>query len=465
MKFDIIFAINNDYLFGIDNRLPWQTCKDDLEHYNKVTTDSYDDPIIVMGKNTWESLPNKLNKRIHIVISKSLEDNQDKYIRYNTLEDFINNHKTESKIFIIGGKSLIEEALTKYKYLVENVHMSIVQTPLNDGINKVYLNKDIILGLEPYLYRSKDRKDVTFYHYKLPKHEEYQYLNLLQNCINNGERRMTRNAYTYSYFNDTISFDLTKGFPLLTTKKMFVKGIFEELIFFLKGQTDSKILESKGVNIWKGNTTQDFINKCGLPYKEGDMGPMYGWQWKHFGAKYTNCDDNYENQGFDQIKSTLDLLIKDPHSRRIIISDYNPSQAHEGVLYPCHSIVIQLYCNQVNDKKMISMNMYQRSVDGFLGLPFNIASNALLLHLICNTLNKIVNADIYYPYKLNIIMGDIHVYEDHLEQVKEQLKRMPFTFPNIKINRTYYNLEDYKWEDIEFVDYQYHPPIKANMVA
>lgn len=458
MKLNLIFAINKDYLFGVNNELPWLHCKDDMTHFNRITTDVFNENTLVMGRNTFESLNTKLPDRKLVVISSSVKgDNV-----YNNLEEFIKNYKTNNKIFIIGGKRLIEEVLTKYRVLVDKIYTSIVKTELKeiDTTNKIYLNKEII---EPYLVNKREKKEVDFYYYENKEHEENQYLDLLRKCLG-GEYRKTRNANTYSYFSDRLTFDLKKGFPLLSTKKMFVKGIFEELIFFLKGETDSKILESKGVNIWKWNTSKEFIEKCKLPYEEGDMGPMYGWQWRHFGAEYKDSKTDYKDKGFDQIKEVISLLISDPFSRRILLTDYNPSQAKSGVLYPCHSIVIQFYCHEELDKKYISMNMYQRSVDSFLGLPFNITSNALLLNLLCSTLNKLTGNE-YLPDKLNIIMGDIHIYEEHLEQVKEQLERIPYDFPQIRIKKSYDNLEDYKWDDIEIINYQSHPSIKAQMIA
>ena len=182
---------------------------------------------------------------------------------------------------------------------------------------------------------------------------------------------MTRNAKTYSIFDNSITFDMKDGFPLLTTKRMFWKGIVEELLFFIRGDTNSKHLEDKGVRIWQGNTTQEFIDNIGLPYQEGDMGPMYGFMWRHFGADYTGCNTDYTNQGFDQLSKIVEEIKTNPHSRRILMSDFDPSRAHQGVLYPCHSLVLQFY---VRDGKFLDVKMYQRSVDSFLGEPFNIAS-------------------------------------------------------------------------------------------
>lgn len=464
MRINLIFALTPDNLFGIDNKLPWEHCKEDLQHFNRITTDVFNPNYVVMGRRTWESLPNKLNDRINVVISKS-PTREDYDFKFDSIDYFLkslhpncNNH-----IYIIGGKQLIEEVLSKYKTIVNNIYLSIINKEVVEGTNKVYLDFDM-LEYQPYQKGVVHKKEVTFYHYQLPEHQEMQYLHLLKKTLV-GNQRQTRNAETISIFSEKLSFDLTKGFPLLTTKKVFARGIFEELMFFLRGQTDSKILESKGVNIWKPNTTKEFIEKCKLPYEEGDMGPLYGFNWKHFGAEYVDCKTDYTNQGHNQIEDVLHLLEHDPHSRRILLTDYNPAVAKQGVLYPCHSIIIQFYVKEHNHKKMVSMNMYQRSVDEFLGLPFNIASNALFLHLICNTLNIRTKRDIYIPDKLNIIMGDCHIYYSHLEAVKEQLTRVPFELPQIKIKQGHHKLENYEWSDIEILNYQSHSAIKAEMIA
>ena len=347
--------------------------------------------------------------------------------------------------------------MTNYKNIIDNVYISIY--------TKEIINENIYINnLEPYLKNMCQKKEITIYHYKFPEHQELQYLHLLQKTMV-STLRQTRNAKTFSIFSEKLSFDLTKGFPLLTTKKVFLRGIFEELLFFIRGQTNSKILESKGVNIWKPNTSKEFIKQCGLPYKEGDMGPLYGFNWKHFGAKYLGCDIDYTEKGYNQLDNVLDLLINNPCSRRILLTDYNPSIADQGVLYPCHSIVIQFYISEIENNKMVSMNMYQRSVDEFLGLPFNIASNALFLHLICNTLNVKTEKQQYFPDKLNILMGDCHIYDTHLDAVKEQLQRIPYDLPQIHIKTAHNLLENYKWEDIEIINYNCHPIIKAEMIA
>ena len=458
MKINLIFAITSDNPLGIDNCLQLNSCKDNLKYFNHITTNIFNNSYVVMCTDTWELLPEKLSDRINVIISKEqYKGNFD--LCFNLLNDFFKSisYDDKSEIFIIGGESLIEECLTKYKNIIDNVYISIA--------TKEIINENLYINnLEPYLKNMCQKKEIKIYHYKFPEHQELQYLQLLQKTMI-STRRQTRNAKTFSIFSEKLSFDLTKGFPLLTTKKVFLRGVFEELLFFLRGQTNSKILELKGVNIWKPNTTKEFIEKCGLPYEEGDMGPLYGFNWKHFGAEYLGCNIDYTKKGYNQLENVLDLLINDPCSRRILLTDYNPSIANQGVLYPCHSIVIQFYISEIENNKMVSMNMYQRSVDEFLGLPFNIASNALFLHLICNTLNIKTEKQQYYPDKLNILMGDCHIYDSHLDAVKEQLQRIPYNLPQIHIKTAHNLLENYKWEDIEIINYNCHPVIKAEMIA
>lgn len=456
---NLIFATDQNYLFGKDGKLPW-SCPEDLKHFNRITFNTFETNFLVMGRKTFESLPKKLDGRLHVVLSSKPVNAAD--YTYPSLHEFLNDNSLPryDNIYVIGGAKLIESVFYNYFPLIKYVYYSRIEMKVDveDGL---YLNKNIIDIFYRYPYKINCFKDVTMYRFELPRHEEYQYLDLLKDCVYNGEMRNTRNGYTYSLFNKTISFDLNKGFPLLTTKAVFMRGIVEELLFFLKGETNSKILEEKNVNIWKPNTTEEFIKRTGLPYKEGDMGCMYGWQWKHFGTEYIDCETDYKDTGFNQIEYVLDLLEKDPTSRRILMTVYNPAQAKQGVLYPCHSIVIQFYCTE---DLRVSMNMYQRSVDLACGLPFNIASNALLLSMICQTL-KHRTGKTYTPDMLNIILGDIHIYEQHLDGIRQQLKRVPYEFPYLQLNKSYKNLEQYKYEDIEVKEYKSHPSIKYQMVA
>jgi dihydrofolate reductase/thymidylate synthase len=470
-RFNLIFATDLNGLFGWNQKLPWHI-KEDLAHFNRTTRDTFNKNICVMGYYTNLSLPAKLDGRVNVVLSKKEKLDNDKYDeKYTDLDSFIynsNKYNPNQKIFIIGGKNIIETCLKEYTNLIDTIYHTEIQHKFNHEDGNIYLNIDVLKKYEKYretvVHKNFDYY-INFNKYVLPKHEEFQYLELLNESINKGELRTTRNANTYSLFNKAMTFDLTKGFPLFTTKKVHLRGIFEELMFFIRGQTDSKILENKGIYIWKPNTTKDFISKVGLDYREGDMGPMYGFQWRHFNSFYMGCDHDYTNYGFDQLEYCLDLLLNDPHSRRILMTTYNPAQAKMGVLYPCHSIVIQFYVNEIDSNKYISMNLYIRSNDFAVGNPYNVASNALLLHLVCNTLNARCGESKYIPFKLNVLIGDLHVYQQHLDGVVKQINRMPYDFPKINIKKGLEKIEEYKWEDIELENYTTHDPIKYLMIA
>jgi dihydrofolate reductase / thymidylate synthase len=476
-KFTIVFATDMGGLFGLSGALPWKN-SDDLKHFNRVTSDSFQTPILLMGRNTFQSLPKKLEGRQHVVLSSSTTvEGADAVV--SSIDEVLTNEAFQDKmVFAIGGKHLIEDLWFKHRAHIDSIYYTKIHQNTSvsptDSDAAVYISESMLEGIMAHVTAEKRVNDATFYKIVLHPHEEYQYLNLLDNCLKHGSVRKTRNATTHSSFNSTIQFDLKRGFPLLTTKKVFMRGIFEELMFFMKGQTDSKLLEDKGVNIWKPNTTKEFISSCGLSYEEGDMGPMYGWNWKHFGATYVDKSTDYIGKGYDQIAYVLDLLKHDPFSRRILMTTYDPSNARKGVLYPCHSIVIQFYVKEVDDKYFVSMTMYQRSVDLACGLPFNIASNALLLHLICEVLNAqgssddgtaVAAAHKYVPDILYIVLGDIHIYEQHVMNVKEQLTRTPHPFPTLHFKHMHSSIESYVFEDIEIVEYVCHPPIKYTMVA
>ena len=290
---------------------------------------------------------------------------------------------------------------------------------------------------------------------------ETNYLTLLSDVFNNGNLQIGRNGNTKSMFGKTLDFDLRLGFPLLTTKNMFFRGIFEELLFFIKGETDSKLLEEKKIHIWNGNTNRQFLDSTGKSNrKEGIMGPMYGYQWRHFNSEYDETTSKPKNShSFDQLEKVIKKIREEPQSRRILLTDYNPLQADEGVLYPCHSIIIQFYVNN----GYLDMFCYNRSSDLFHGLPFNIASSSLLLFLIAKITDLI-------PRKFILSLGDCHIYEEHFEAVKEQLLRTPYDFPQIEIDEKIKlnelnDIEKLKFSDIILTNYTSHPSIKAKMVS
>lgn len=288
--------------------------------------------------------------------------------------------------------------------------------------------------------------------------DEYQYLNLLKKVKTQGNIRQTRNSKTISLFGEKMEFDISESFPLLTTKKVYFKGIAHELLWFLNAKTDSKELEKNNVNIWKGNSSREYLDSIGLTSnQEGDCGPIYGFQWRHFNATYKGPDKNYKNEGIDQIENIISLLKNDPMSRRIFMSGWNPCQLKEMALPPCH-VSYQFYVREENEQKMLDCMMYQRSGDLFLGVPFNIASTSMFVYILANICDM-------KPGKVNIVIGDAHIYENHMEQIEEQIKREPVKFPKLMIHKKLNSVEELEYEDFILENYNPQAAIKAAMVA
>jgi thymidylate synthase len=285
------------------------------------------------------------------------------------------------------------------------------------------------------------------------KHEEYQYLNLIKELLLQPERKNRTGINTLSLFGKQMRFNLREYFPLLTTKKVFFRGVFEELMWFLKGQTDTKILKNKGVSIWDGNSTKEYLEKTGLSYEEGDVGPVYGFQWRHWGSKYVDCKTDYID-GIDQLKQCIETIKNNPTSRRIIISSWNVSDLSKMALPPC-ALLCQFYVSYGE----LSCHVYQRSCDVGLGLPFNIASYALLTNIIAYKC-KLKCGDLVWSG------GDCHIYANHIEALKIQCERHPNKFPKINIlcdsNK---EITDLVYNDIELLDYKPQGNIKMEMAV
>ncbi|XP_043266648.1 thymidylate synthase [Venturia canescens] len=287
-------------------------------------------------------------------------------------------------------------------------------------------------------------------------HDEYQYLQLIEKIISQGTERGDRTGVgTFSIFAPQMRFNLRDDIlPLLTTKRVFWKGVVEELLWFIKGSTNAKELTDKGVHIWDSNSSRAFLDSCGFNEREeGDLGPIYGFQWRHFGAEYTNMHADYTGQGIDQLQDVIDTLKNNPNDRRIIISAWNPVDIPKMALPPCHCFV-QFYVSN----NELSCHLYQRSADVGLGVPFNIASYSLLTYMIAHVTNL-------KPGELVHTMGDCHIYTNHVEALQEQTKRAPRPFPKLKIKRQVKNIDDFVAEDFELIGYNPHPKISMPMAV
>lgn len=295
-------------------------------------------------------------------------------------------------------------------------------------------------------------------------HEEHQYLNILKNILNDGFWDEGRNGKTKSLFGHTMRFSLKNNkIPILTTKKTAWKTCLKELLWFIRGQTDNKILKEQGVHIWDANGSREFLDSRGLnEYSEDELGPIYGYQWRHFNKPYKR-DNNSEGidqpisdqLNIDQLQQIIDAL-KDPKqrtSRRLIMTAWNPCQLDEMALPPCH-IVCQFNVHGNN----LSCSMYQRSGDFPLGIPFNIASYAFLTHLIAKHCGL-------EAYEFIHFVGNCHIYEEHIDAMRTQVLREPIEFPTVCIKNIKENINDYEVDDFEIENYKSHDAIKMKMVA
>ena len=262
-----------------------------------------------------------------------------------------------------------------------------------------------------------------------------QYLDLVQHVLDNGILKEDRTGTgTKSVFGYQMRFDLANGFPMVTTKKLHLKSIIHELLWFLQGDTNVKYLQDNGVKIWNAWARED-----------GDLGPVYGKQWRSWGAP--------SGETIDQIKNVVEQIKTNPDSRRIIVSAWNVGELENMALMPCHAF-FQFYV--ANGK--LSLQLYQRSADIFLGVPFNIASYALLLKMMAQV-TGLEEGEFVHTF------GDAHIYSNHFEQMKLQLSRDPKPLPKMNLNPDVKDILDFKYEDFELVDYTSHPHIKGKVAV
>jgi len=499
---NFIVAVDKNLGIGKNNTIPWYI-KDEIKYFKEVTNNN----IVLMGKNTYESIPfihRPLKNRLNMVLTNNkdlLKNNHDydNLIFFNFKQkqkNIINNDKqpNESKdlikliivssiiknnkkyrnkeLFIIGG-----EKIYNLFYNILN-RISFFDLQLNriylTHINKNYkcdtffpkITKEFRL-IDYSKINHSDEENVDYRYLIYEKllitisDSEKEYINVANNILKNSNYRIDRtNTGIHSIFGSQIRYDISHTIPILTTKKVPFKTCIYELLWFINGYTNNKKLQENNVHIWDGNSSREYLDKIGLnKLDEGDCGACYGFQWRHFGAKYKDCETDYKGNGEDQISYVLNLLKTDPFSRRIFMSAWNPKDLNNTCLPPCH-VSIQFYVEEINGTKFLSGHMYQRSADWFLGEPFNILSYSILIYLfgvICDM----------KPKELIISTGDTHIYSNHIEQMREQIKRSIITKPKLWINPDVKNkkLEDISIEDFDLIGYFHHPSIKGKMAV
>jgi len=475
MKLSFILNRNTEGIIGVNNDL-FANIPDDLKWFKRHTKGN----IVMMGYNTWCSLPKKpLPDRLNIVLTKNHYDDLKKMNNGNVLpfksfeeakEHLLKNYK-DHKVFVIGGAQLYDYIYLNYKFLIEAMYVTDVHHELDPNFDQSILSRCEIMpnknknyirifhkecSSEGTIYGGE--KQILNYGYTIYQLEdcinknEQQYLQLLRKIFDEKNIKATRNSEVFSSFGEKMVFDLREGFPLLTSKKMGYKTILRELLWFLSGSTNNKELQEKKVHIWDQNASKEFLESRGLDYEEGDLGPVYGFQWRHFGADYQGFAGDYQGKGVDQIKYIIDTIKEDPSSRRLIFSAWNPCDIDKMALPPCH-VMVQFSI----DGDHIDAQLYQRSGDMFLGVPFNIASYSFLLHII----GKLTN---YKPRYLHHVLGDAHIYSNHLDVVEEQLERIPYDSPKLKL-KDFTDIDEIKESDFTIEEYKSYSALKTQMIA
>jgi len=437
---------------GFEGGIPWHL-KKDLQYFKEKTSGG----VVIMGRKTWESIPEKfrpLNNRLNVILTRNSYSvsASEGVLVFDSLVNALESLDTDREIFIIGGGELYTECMRVYSDRIQRLYITDIYNDYEcdtffdiDSTNSNFkLDK-----VSPF----HEENGIHFRFTELSRDgawenkEEMNYLQGLRDIYNHGELRENRTGIdTKSIFGMSWKYDLSDTFPLMTTKRMFVRGIFEELMFYLSGKTDNAILQEKGIHIWDGNTSREFLDNRALGrYKEGDMGETYGFNFRHFGAIYKGCEHDYTYQGYDQIDNVIRLIKHDPTSRRILITLWNPSTLHNATLPSC-LYQYQFYVDIARKKLNILLNM--RSSDYFLANNWNVCTGAFLVHLICN-----LNGIDLTPGELTIMTGDTHIYSTHYKGVLENLERSPTPFPKLVVKRQCDSLTDFTFSDIELIGY------------
>lgn len=518
MTINIISCVinhKNKLAIGKDGDLLFKL-PEDMNFFKNITTNSLckdsllDRNVVLMGRKTWFSIPRQvrpLKNRLNLVLTKDTDllklspypyinlffdgpilfDTKNKKQTINnkfsnnvyfiTYEQFLHFYKiTNSNVFVIGGSMIYDLFLNSNinSLLPNKIYLTEVQQ--NETTGNIFLEPDTFMSHFDQSYKliavSEKHKtnDVSFRFLEYKRHNNYTsdeslYLDTMKCILDHGNTRDDRTGVgTISIFGHQINFDISQSIPLFTTKRIPWKHCIEELLWFMRGDTDAKILQEKGVKIWDGNTSREFLDNRGLHhYDEGILGPGYGWQWRRFGGKYsqafadTSKIDISKIDGFDQLEYVINELKTNPFSRRIMMSYWNPPDFKKTALLPCH-FSCQFYVTERDKKRYLSCMFNMRSNDMFLGNPFNIFSYAVLTYIIAKRCDML-------PDRLIYSVGDMHIYKNHMEQIHQQLSREIRPFPKLLLNHDIKTkpIDKITIDDFEIAGYFPHPPIRAPM--
>ncbi|GFY89710.1 thymidylate synthase 1 [Actinidia rufa] len=499
--YQVVVAATQNMGIGKDGKLPWRL-PSDIKFFKDVTLTTLDPAkknAVIMGRKTWESIPleyRPLSGRLNVVLTRSGS------FDIATAENVVICGSIASslellaaspyclsieKVFVIGGGQILREALNapgcdaihvteigtciECDTFIPSIDMSaflpwyssfpLVENNIryafttyvrvrDSAVESISQTNGLISDNSPD-YPNLEVKKFSFMPKMIfEKHEEYLYLRLVQDIISTGTPKDDRTG------TGTHSFKI--WLPV------FWRGVVEELLWFISGSTNAKVLQEKGIHIWDGNASRDYLDRQVKSYcyckviglvdrEEGDLGPVYGFQWRHFGARYTSMHADYTGQGFDQLLDVIDKIKNKPDDRRIILSAWNPSDLKLMALPPCHMFA-QFYVTN----RELSCQMYQRSADMGLGVPFNIASYALLTCMIAHVCDLV-------PGDFVHVIGDAHVYVNHIRPLQEQLQKLPKPFPMLKINPQKKDIDSFEAADFKLIGYDPHQKIEMKMAV
>lgn len=456
----LILAADSHGGIALKGKLPWLADKIlDFDHFKKMTQNGY----LLAGRATAASLP-PLEGRTVFSISKRTEG------KHLSLEDALRHcSDMRREVWCIGGSKFAQSVLEKG--LITEVFLTVFRKNYDCDLFLPEQLMPIIKSLnaisnQPQIFDSEWGIAVyqTFEHYTVyrcsPINQDARaFQKLMLNVYQNGLVKQNRTGVaTKSLFGAQLSFNIEGWrFPLSTLRKSFFRGIAEELFWFCQGKTCSKDLEEKKINIWKGNSTREFLQKSNLPYEEGDCGPIYGFQWTHWGAEYQNCHTDYQNQGINQLEWIVNEIKQNPSSRRLVLSGWNVKDIPKMALPPCH-VLYQFIVEEIDGNKYLSCHMYQRSSDIVLAGEWNIASASLLTFMIAKVTGCL-------PRKLTVSYGDVHIYAvHHVGHIARYLERLPYQYPTLIFPQKD-KLTDYTIQDFQLINYYPHPAIDLEMVA
>lgn len=480
----VLFAISESGIVAPENPndpLPWSKTlagKADMKRFQALTMNS---DALIVGRKTWESIPvdkttgKRLPYRRCMIISRQKTESKSDEERYESVQQCITQIRTENlkRVYFIGGLNLLESM----KEYITYYDITIIPEPKDkpySGVKSEFLLKTYEENMFLMNRRFNNSNEKRFF-----IRDEDQILRLIARAIQQPGRMDRTGVGSHQIFGEHISFDLTRGkFPLITHRKSFMRGMFEELMWFIRGQTNVQLLRDKKVHIWDGNTTAEYLKSRRLEKYEPHTlaGPIYGWQWRNFGGEYFPEDSSSDQKsvsadGADQLGFIVREIKKRSNSRRLVMSAWNPRQEPDMCLPPCH-ILYQFHIEKVNpesgtdsDDYFLDCHYYQRSSDMTLALGWNIASASLLTYLIAKATGC-------QPRRLYASLGNCHVYSNHLEQARLIAGLPTFDPPRIEISEPakcddnadpVKILESFEWGDIKIHEYKHGPTIKMPM--